>query len=130
MGPPLAVEEFYAAIEGSKKYDGPAHGFTQLYQFPCSPVPAVAFNWGGKNWYLSENTSVHPFAINSTSLNCSCSFNLGKTEAKSPYCVGAVASANISGLGNNTWIFGDSFMKNVYTSFDFDNNQVGFATLA
>ena len=34
------------------------------------------------------------------------------------------------GLGSNVWILGDSFMKNVYTAFDFDHNQVGFATLA
>ncbi len=43
--------------------------------------------------------------------------------------MGSVTGADL-GIGSNIWILGDSFMKNVYTAFDFDNNQVGFATLA
>jgi cathepsin D len=57
------------------------------------------------------------------------SFNLGATSSGSDQCVGALASQDF-GLGSNIWLLGDSFMKNVYTSFDFGNDQVGFATLA
>ena len=34
------------------------------------------------------------------------------------------------GMASNVWLLGDTFMKNVYTAFDFGHNQVGFAALA
>ena len=44
--------------------------------------------------------------------------------------VGAIAGRDL-GLGRNTWLLGDSFMKNVYTVFDTDQNgSIGFAQLA
>ena len=58
-----------------------------------------------------------------------CSFNLGQTTSGSSQCVGALAGQGL-GLGSNVWLLGDSFMKNVYTAFSFDDNAVGFATLA
>lgn len=70
-----------------------------------------------------------PCATISTSLTPFRSFNLGETESGSGQCVGALAGADL-GLGSGVWLLGDSFMKNVYTSFDFSNNQVGFATLS
>ena len=57
------------------------------------------------------------------------SLNLGETSSGSGKCVSALAGQDI-GLGSNVWLLGDSFMKNVYTAFSFDNNQVGFATLS
>jgi cathepsin D len=70
-----------------------------------------------------------PCATNATSLTHFCSFNIGETESGSGQCVGALVASDL-GLGSNVWLLGDSFMKNVYTSFDFGENQVGFATLA
>ena len=57
------------------------------------------------------------------------SFNLGETSTGSGKCVGALAGQDL-GLGNNVWLLGDSFMKNVYTAFSFDQSAVGFAALA
>ena len=54
------------------------------------------------------------------------SFNLG--EIYVGYCIGAVVGKDL-GVGS-VWLLGDSFMKNVYTAFSFDDNTVGFATLA
>lgn len=107
-GPPSAVKAFYAQVPGSQVYDS-SNGF---YSFPCNSVPKVAFNWGGKNWTVSA-----------------ANFNLGKTSSTSNQCVGALAGENL-GLGNNVWLLGDSFMKNVYSVFSFDKNSVGFATLS
>ncbi|CDO69375.1 hypothetical protein BN946_scf184961.g17 [Trametes cinnabarina] len=91
---------------GSKVYDSNA-GF---YSFPCASTPAnVAFSWGGKTWTISA-----------------ANFNFGKVTATQ--CVGAIAGQDL-GLGSNTWLLGDSFMKNVYSAFSFDSNSVGFATL-
>ena len=57
------------------------------------------------------------------------SFNLGSTSSDSSQCIGALVSQDI-GLGSNVWLLGDSFMKNVYTAFSFDDNAVGFAELS
>ena len=58
-----------------------------------------------------------------------CSFSLGETSSGSGRCVGALAGQDI-GLGSNVWLLGDSFMKNVYTVFSFEQNAVGFAALS
>ena len=73
------------------------------------------------------------------------SFNLGQTTSGSSQCVGALAAQDL-GLGTDVWLLGDryvspklslpvfdiqlSFMKNVYTLFDFGSESVGFAALA
>ncbi|KAI0721833.1 protease [Cerioporus squamosus] len=106
-GPPAAVQAFYKAIPDSKLFDQ-AGGF---YTFPCRTPPQVAFNWGGKSW-----------AINAEN------FNFGETEQGSGECVGTLAGQDL-GLGDNVWLLGDSFMKNVYSVFSLSRNAVGFATL-
>ncbi|KAH9832219.1 acid protease [Rhodofomes roseus] len=107
-GPPSAVKTFYASVPDSSVFDS-TNGF---YQFPCDSVPPVAFNWGGKNWNVSA-----------------ANFNLGQTSSGSKYCVGALAGQDL-GLGGNVWLLGDSYMKNVYSVFSFDQNSVGFAALS
>jgi len=107
-GPPASVKTFYSKVSGSKLFDS-TDGF---YSYPCSSPPSVAFSWGGKNWAITEDN-----------------FSLGETETGSGQCVGALAGQDL-GLGSNVWLLGDSFMKNVYTAFNFDQNAVGFAALA
>ncbi|KAH9895126.1 acid protease [Cubamyces lactineus] len=105
-GPPSQVSAFYKSIPNSKVYDS-ENGF---YSFPCSSVPSnVAFSWGGQQWTISA-----------------ANFNFGRVS--STMCIGAIAGQDL-GLGSNTWLLGDSFMKNVYTVFSFDQNSVGFAKL-
>ncbi|EMD41037.1 hypothetical protein CERSUDRAFT_111607 [Gelatoporia subvermispora B] len=107
-GPPSDVQTFYAAIPGSAVFDQNS-GY---YSYPCNSTPAVAFSWGGQQWPMT-----------------SANFNLGETAEGSGQCVGALAGQDL-GLGSNVWLFGDSWMKNVYTAFSFDQNAVGFAQLA
>ncbi|KAI0650082.1 acid protease [Trametes meyenii] len=106
-GPPSAVEKVYAAIKGAKLFDA-TNGY---YSYPCASPPKLAFSWGGKSWAVSADN-----------------FSLGETEENSGQCIGALAGQDV-GLGDNVWLLGDSFMKNVYTAFSFDKNSVGFATL-
>ncbi|KAF8588106.1 acid protease [Ramaria rubella] len=108
-GPPAAVKALYAQIPGSKADNNDLEG---AFSFPCSSSPSVSFNWGGKDWAISA-----------------ANFNLGTSGSSSSQCVGAIIGQDL-GLGNNVWLLGDSFMKNVYTAFDFGQNAVGFATLA
>ncbi|KAI0332362.1 protease [Cubamyces sp. BRFM 1775] len=105
-GPPSQVAAFYQAIPGAQLYDSQS-GF---YSFPCSSTPSnVAFSWGGSVWTISA-----------------ANFNLGRVSLTQ--CIGAIAGQDL-GLGSNTWLLGDSFMKNVYSAFSFDSNSVGFAAL-
>ncbi|KIP04061.1 hypothetical protein PHLGIDRAFT_76564 [Phlebiopsis gigantea 11061_1 CR5-6] len=106
-GPPSAVKTFYASISGSAVYDSD-NGY---YSYPCDSLPTVGFTWGGKTWKIS-----------------SANFNLGEADSSST-CVGAIAGQDL-GLGDDVWLLGDSFMKNVYTAFSVDDSAVGFATLA
>ena len=62
------------------------------------------------------------------SVNAS-SFNLGPRQDGSGLCIGALVGQDM-GLGTNVWLVGDSFMKNVYTVFSFEQNAVGFAALS
>ncbi|KIK55986.1 hypothetical protein GYMLUDRAFT_248204 [Collybiopsis luxurians FD-317 M1] len=107
-GPPDAVAQFYDSVNGATLFDE-SEGF---YSFPCDSVPDVSFNWGGDDFSISADN-----------------FNLGATESGSSDCVGALAAQDL-GLGDNTWLLGDSFMKNVYTAFSFERTAVGFATLS
>ncbi|TFK45663.1 acid protease [Heliocybe sulcata] len=107
-GPPSAIRTFYSRISGSRVYDS-ENGY---YSYPCNSAPSVSFSWGGKNWAISADN-----------------FNLGETESGSGQCVGALAGQDL-GLGSGVWLLGDSFMKNVYTAFNFGTDQVGFASLA
>ncbi|KAI0693994.1 protease [Cerioporus squamosus] len=105
-GPPSQVQTFYKSIPGSQVYDA-KNGF---YSFPCNAVPSnVAFSWGGKSWTISA-----------------ANMNLGRVSTTQ--CAGAIVGQDL-GLGNNVWLVGDSFMKNVYSVFSFDKNAVGFASL-
>lgn len=107
FGPAADVKAVYDAA-GGQLFDE-QNGF---FSFPCNSPPAIAFNWGGQDWEISpENIS------------------LGETQSGSGQCVGALAAQDL-GLGNGVWLLGDSFMKNVYTAFSFDDSAVGFAKLA
>ncbi|KAI0633574.1 acid protease [Trametes polyzona] len=107
-GPPAAVKALYGKVRGSAVFDAD-QGY---YSYPCDSPPSVSFSWGGKKWAISAEN-----------------FSLGETESGSGQCVGALAGQDL-GLGSNVWLLGDSFMKNVYTAFSFDDDAVGFATLA
>ncbi|KAI0743998.1 acid protease [Daedaleopsis nitida] len=100
--------EVYGAIDGATLYDE-KNGF---YSYPCDTPPTIAFTWGGSEWAISKDN-----------------VNLGQTKEGSGQCIGALAAQDL-GLGDNTWLLGDSFMKNVYTAFSFEDDTVGFAALA
>ena len=107
FGPVAGVKAVYD-LAGAQLFD-PENGF---YSFPCNSPPIIAFNWdGGVNWAISpENIS------------------LGETVPGSGQCVGALRALDL-GLGKDVWLLGDSFMKNVYTAFSFDDSTVAFAPL-
>ena len=106
LAPYKQVQALYAAIPGSKNaYATVGNGF---YTFPCSSTPTVSLNYSGRSFNIDPQY-----------------FNLGRVDPGSNDCVGAIVGSVF-----NFWIVGDTFLQNVYTTFDLGNNRVGFAQLS
>ncbi|KDQ07014.1 hypothetical protein BOTBODRAFT_181072 [Botryobasidium botryosum FD-172 SS1] len=107
VGDTASVATFYKAVPGSQDLSSTVgQGF---YGFPCNKVPSVSFTFGGKSYPVDPQF-----------------FNLGPASQGSSTCVGALMGQDLGDF----WVVGDVFMRSVYTTFDFDNSRVGFATLA
>jgi len=101
------VDAVYRAVGGE-----PSKDLKGYYTFPCKSPPIISFDWGGADWAISfENIS------------------RGETESGPGLCYGALVGLDL-GLGNDVWVLGETFMKDVYTVFSFDETAVGFAKLA
>ncbi len=105
IGDMPAVESLYAGIPGSK----PADGTPGMYTVPCDTVPDISLSFGGTLFNISRET-----------------FNMGKVSDNSTECVGGIVGAE----GQDFWVLGDVFLRNVYSSFDVGKSRVGFADLA
>ncbi|ORY89618.1 aspartic peptidase domain-containing protein [Leucosporidium creatinivorum] len=106
VAPTASAKKFWAAVPDSGVYG------SGYYTYPCDQPPILSFSFGltDEKWEISSD-----------------SLNLGKVSSGSSRCVGAIVGADI---GVNAWILGDAFLENVYATFDFDNNKVGFSDLA
>lgn len=143
--PTTAVDAIFAQIPGARPADDPNRkgyyyvsllitSFTLLIeashltesiidnlQFPCDTTVRVAFTFNSIIW------SIHPS-----------DFNLGRVGVEG-MCLGAffsleAGSTTVEGAESDdgpAWIVGDTFLKNVYSIFRYDNPRaVGFARLS
>ncbi|GAP83820.1 putative aspartic-type endopeptidase [Rosellinia necatrix] len=102
FGPPDDVEAMYKLIPGSSSKDGSA------YTIPCDTDSKIAFTFSGQSWNVSSKDFISP-----PNSNGICTGNIYGME----YVPGG-------------WLLGDVFLKNVYSVFDVDNGQIGFAAKA
>ncbi|KAJ7854189.1 aspartic peptidase A1, partial [Mycena olivaceomarginata] len=113
-GPASDVAAIWTAVPGavsSTTHPG-------YYEFPCSTSVSVSISFGGRLW------PINPVDM-----------NLGRVEAGSPLCLGAIYTANpgsnkIKTTGTANWIFGTVFMRNVYSVFQPTPFSIGFAELS
>ncbi|KAJ8086387.1 hypothetical protein PM082_005210 [Marasmius tenuissimus] len=108
LGDEKGVKAVYDAIPGSKDAsDTAGPGF---FTVPCNSISNVSLTLGSEPFPISADT-----------------FNLGQVAEGSSDCVGGLASADTP---DGLWVLGDVFLQNVYTVFDVEKEQVGFATPA
>ncbi|KJA26203.1 hypothetical protein HYPSUDRAFT_36452 [Hypholoma sublateritium FD-334 SS-4] len=109
-GPTEDVAAIWAAVPGS----GPSPSNQGFFNFPCSTPVSVSISFGGKTWPISELDIVFT------------------TEPEdNSKCIGSIFGVTIPpNSGTPSWIFGDTFLKNVYSVFRSNPPSVGFAQLS
>ena len=106
VAPTSQVNKFYASIPGSK--DQSSTVGAGFHSIPCAATEHVALSFGNTSFGIAPSL-----------------FNLGRVSQGSSDCLGAVIGSD----GVSFWVVGDTFLQNVYSTFDLGNNRVGFAAL-
>ncbi|KAJ5542161.1 hypothetical protein N7535_004584 [Penicillium sp. DV-2018c] len=96
-----------------------------------SLIPGSFQQPDNKNNYLVQcnSTATIEFEISGVKYNISPKDYIGSpySDDDPDHCISTIVSYARNGA---TWLVGDVFLKNVYTVFDFDNEQIGLGALA
>jgi hypothetical protein len=97
FAPPADAQKLHASISGAKSSDG------STYTVPCSTTTPLVFSFGSSTYSVSSKDWVSP-------------------------SVNGVCTSNVYGMtvvDDSSWLVGDTFLKNVYVVFDYDQTRVG-----
>ena len=114
--------------DGKRIITADAEG-TLIFWDPRSPTPLFKLTPEDQRFALDGITSLAVNPASTLAVVGGSSGGVRVVSLSKGDVVGALAGQDL-GLGDDVWLLGDSFMKNVYTAFSFDDNAVGFATLA
>ncbi|GJE90942.1 A1 family peptidase [Phanerochaete sordida] len=97
--PPAAVDFIYSSIPGAQ-----FNATSGLWVVPCENTTELVFEFGG------QNITIHPLDITTVTSN-----------GNQTICTNAYRGINLppGAVTGFDFILGDSFLKNVYTSFDY-----------
>ncbi|THG99869.1 hypothetical protein EW026_g2553 [Hermanssonia centrifuga] len=109
--PSDVLASIFAAVPNSAPGTGQFEGY---YTFPCSTSVSLTVTWGSSSnaWTISPDD-----------------FILQEIDTQGT-CVGAFFEVDSSGTTAPAFIFGDTFLKNVYSVYRASPASVGFATLS
>ena len=102
--PPDDAYKFHYEIEGART-DG------ESFAIPCDTNRTIDIKISGVTYEIPAKDWVGD-----------------PTSQAGTFCASNIMSRVIT--GNSTWLLGDVFLKNVYSTFDFDNRRIGLATRA
>lgn len=101
--PPKDAEALHKLIPGSKKLSD------ENYLVPCDSTVDIQFHFSGVGYSMSPKDYV------------------GSELESGDGCVSTLIAEAM--FGDDIMILGDTFLKNVYSVFDYDNDRIGFAQL-
>ncbi|KAL6855691.1 acid protease [Trichoderma novae-zelandiae] len=99
FGPSKNVKALHAVIDGAKSSDG------ITWTVPCDTTTPLVVTFSGVDFPISTKDWVSP-------------------KDSSGKCTSNVYGYEVV---SGSWLFGDTFLKNVYAVFDKDQKQIGFA---
>ncbi|TVY26700.1 Aspartic-type endopeptidase [Lachnellula hyalina] len=97
FAPPADAKKLHASIDGATSSDD------STYTVPCTTTTSLTFSFGQSTYTVPSKDWV-------------------SAEAN------GVCTSNVYGVGvvdDNSWLIGDTFLKNVYVVFDYDQTRVG-----
>lgn len=101
FAPPADAKKLHAAIDGAKSSDD------STWTVPCTTTTPLTFSFGSNTYSVSSKDWVSPQ-------------------------VNGVCTSNIYGVAvvdDSSWLVGDTFLKNVYAVFDYDQTRIGMCIM-
>ncbi|KAG9292775.1 hypothetical protein G9A89_006336 [Geosiphon pyriformis] len=102
IAPPSDASKIHKAIDGSVEQQG-------QFFVPCDTKAVVSLTFGGVSYEISPKDLAR------------------EPISKRGLCISGIAGGTIG--GDEQWLVGDTFLKNVYSVYDQKNLAVGFAPL-
>ncbi|EUC54531.1 aspartic protease [Rhizoctonia solani AG-3 Rhs1AP] len=108
IGPIDSVKLWWDMVPGARSCKPEICGALGFFLFPCDNAPSFSFTFNEREFTFAPEELI-----------------LDRLQSHPGDCVGAIHRTKTL---KDRWILGTRFMKSVYTVFDADKSQVGFAT--